>query len=819
MKRCVAFVFVIFLITAWSFAAVLPEADITITTYPDNIDLNTDYDVTVEYTMNFYKTGHRGRIYLDVVDAATDTVIDSQYNDNLGLGYQGPSGSLTFTVNLAAFYNAVYFRAYIAPMEMNSWFIDEYTPYPQDGLYPYQWSGNGVTHDIYYLDSLILSDNTSGDTCYCVGITYQVFMDAYQEYMDTYSQTDIGGMSVDDMKYFRRLWYIAIGGIGAKGCVQAMIDYNIGYEITDWDEAQEGDFVQLWRHSNSGHSVIFRNWVRDTGDEIIGMEYWSTQSSTNGIGVNTEYFGDSSGMDASRTYVGRLIKPADSDDFTNSYSDDNTSAVPTTIGGVPEFDALVRAVPMNEAVYLEWTEAVSTAAPITYSIYISGTSGGQDFNAPDFFTQDLNIIADSLTNGSESYFVVRAENAYGQETGNTNEISAVPGGNMLSDISYNADFEYTGTASAREPIAGKPEAWGASSQDYGDKTSEYYLDDTDPYEGTYSALVETSGTPADPNDLSIASLTIDTSVPLLKDHTYAVSAAVRRSDSQWLRFILFSEGFSIIHTESFDALDDQTGDSGWEIKYLHFRAPADINAYVRLDSLVTNKRTADEEVCSLWLDDVQIVDMGIESISDTYNTEQCGIRNRYFDLTSETEVTTLGGVAYSSTDMPRRWNIAMAVDNTTNHAAGYPLWGQIEPSGLNNTSGPAGFVTAMAADTSLPAWPAVSADGVLIDLDLNNGQRHVLTFDYGAAGLTLPLLRTFMISPDFSHYASLFIDPVINIPGIRMWPLSLHYTPGFDDEFILTRFDNVTIGPPGTGNHTDETTMYIDNVLMNVLDQ
>ena len=51
-----------------------------------------------------------------------------------------------------------------------------------------------------------------------------------------------------------------------------------------------GDFVQLWRHDGSGHSVIFLDWVRD-GEALVGLRYWSTQTTTNGIGEAVERFG------------------------------------------------------------------------------------------------------------------------------------------------------------------------------------------------------------------------------------------------------------------------------------------------------------------------------------------------------------------------------------------------------------------------------------------------------------------------------------------------------------------------------------------------
>lgn len=338
--------------------------------------------------------------------------------------------------------------------------------------------------------------------------------------------------------------------------------------------------------------------------------------------------------------------------------------------------------------------------------------------------------------------------------------------------------------------------------------------------------METYGDPPAGDDLTVASLIMDNSVALIKDHTYLVSAAVRRNQSQWCRMTLFSAGYGLVHTESFDALDDGTEDSGWQRLYLHFRAPINLqDAYLQFDNIVLDFRTADDQTCKMWVDDVQVIDLGIQSYYDTYSMNydpsmpQFGIRNRYFGASpiQETVTITIGNYTYTCEDMPTRWNMAMAIDDPVNHAAGYPQWGQEIPDGLNNTSDEAGFIKVKAADTSMPSWPAMAPDGVLINTFSNLGQRHILSFDYGAKGETYPLLRVFMIKSDFSHYSSLFVSPLITIPGSRMWPLTLQYTPDFSDEFILVRFDNVTIGPPGTGSHTDETTAYIDNVKMNVV--
>ena len=64
--------------------------------------------------------------------------------------------------------------------------------------------------------------------------------------------------------------------------------------------------------------------------------------------------------------------------------------------------------------------------PITYNVYYAGTSGGQNFLVPDATTQLTNVDIIGLTDGNTYYFVVRAEDAVGNEEGNIIERSARP---------------------------------------------------------------------------------------------------------------------------------------------------------------------------------------------------------------------------------------------------------------------------------------------------------------------------------------------------------------------------------------------------------
>lgn len=285
--------------------------------------------------MDLWKEELRGRIFLEMRDAATSDIISLQHNDNNRSGYQGPDGSVAFTCSAPETYSRIFFVAYVSPIEFNPYVIAETLKYPRDGSYPYEWAGgtNGVTHDIKYLGTTIITDNQAGNACYCSGITYQVFMDAWETYNTAkgISPASIWGITSAQMKTFRQIWYITSTSY-LPGPAMAFANYKCGYQITDWDQARQGDFVQIWRKSTtlSGHSVIFDKWIRNEAGEKTSIRYWSTQTSTNGINYNSEKY---SVLDLAQTTIARALKPPDDDDWKNRYADISTQGSPTLVGG------------------------------------------------------------------------------------------------------------------------------------------------------------------------------------------------------------------------------------------------------------------------------------------------------------------------------------------------------------------------------------------------------------------------------------------------------------------------------------------------------
>ena len=115
------------------------------------------------------------------------------------------------------------------------------------------------------------------------------------------------------------------------------------------------------------------------------------------------------------------------------------SAIPTTPidNTAPSFGGLTSATDSATGgnITLGWTAAIDPdtpesnsdpSLPITYNIYYSETSGGQDFLLPNATTQNTNYEVMGLTNGNTYYFVVRSEDAVGNEESNLIEMSAIP---------------------------------------------------------------------------------------------------------------------------------------------------------------------------------------------------------------------------------------------------------------------------------------------------------------------------------------------------------------------------------------------------------
>lgn len=180
--------------------------------------------------------------------------------------------------------------------------------YPQDGSYTYSWTKEadyvGCTKDLYYKgERFVIGDPEKRS--YCSGITFEVFFQAYQLYNSERGFEQIGELkNASELEEFRLKWY-GTGG-DRRTIKHALRSTKLGYELTDLSQIEPGDFVQIWRHDGSGHTVVFIDWVKDEIDQITGLTYWSSNKNT-GPDYQTEYFGtEGSQMDWQETFFMRV---------------------------------------------------------------------------------------------------------------------------------------------------------------------------------------------------------------------------------------------------------------------------------------------------------------------------------------------------------------------------------------------------------------------------------------------------------------------------------------------------------------------------------
>lgn len=181
--------------------------------------------------------------------------------------------------------------------------VDVARSFPDGGGYKWE-GGSGAPCTIEFDGATILTAQNQGT--YCSGFTFAVAMRTAAE------RGLLAGKTADEVRRFQKQWYGSTKEAAEKQCALAVEELGIGREVKRLDDAEPGDFVQLWRTTKSGHSVVLLELVRDDAGRAIGLRYRSSQTSTDGIGDRTECFADVPGrngkVDRGRVYVARLFE-------------------------------------------------------------------------------------------------------------------------------------------------------------------------------------------------------------------------------------------------------------------------------------------------------------------------------------------------------------------------------------------------------------------------------------------------------------------------------------------------------------------------------
>jgi hypothetical protein len=176
---------------------------------------------------------------------------------------------------------------------LNPFVLKVISGYPLDGSYQYHCSWkpweydiyNGVTQDQWYRGMVVAKAYPDGSRCsYCCGFTFEVFIRAMKlrNIQSGLDPDDFNGMTFNDLFNMLQLWYIE-----GKGDSEQR-----GIVVTNFDDAQRGDFLSYSTTPAGGHSVIFLGWLRDDQNKITGLKYFSSNLSSNGVGFGQAHFSD-----------------------------------------------------------------------------------------------------------------------------------------------------------------------------------------------------------------------------------------------------------------------------------------------------------------------------------------------------------------------------------------------------------------------------------------------------------------------------------------------------------------------------------------------
>ena len=197
-------------------------------------------------------------------------------------------------------------------VDMNEYVIKSAESFPRDGTHKYflprnEYVYDGCTTNVIFMNQIVMKGEPQKRT-FCCGFTLEVFWKALNQFLKDFNLQSAGALTPEVSAYFMKLWFVREKNGDGPG--DAMEKYGCGIRIPDFEQTRRGDFIQLWRHSGTGHSVILWDLIRDNNGKLKGFKYLSSQPKTSGIGFATEDFGTTTGLAIERCHISRMTPPS-----------------------------------------------------------------------------------------------------------------------------------------------------------------------------------------------------------------------------------------------------------------------------------------------------------------------------------------------------------------------------------------------------------------------------------------------------------------------------------------------------------------------------
>lgn len=354
------------------------------------------------------------------------------------------------------------------------------------------------------------------------------------------------------------------------------------------------------------------------------------------------------------------------------------------------------------------------------------------------------------------------------------DITAVP--NLARDT--NPDFE-----AGMDEISGRPRQWIASN-DYGAGITDFTVmapADGSVFDGTFSAWA-TSSRGTGFADYVTASLTTDRPIPLFPRYTYTFTAYVRAVDSQWVRLVLFDEGYprAALMNYSETVLDDT-----WTKIQLKYAPDSATLYFLRVDSILPSYHGSAELVVD-----------GIELTAEVDDSTWTG------GLNSEMGVAGLVNYDGREFKIPSAWN---PNDDGIGNAPDYPVWGQSPDEGIDE--GYAGFISAWTDEVGV-SDPQLYSDWMTIG-PANKEKAH--TFSAYIRTHQTPIVRLFYITNDWKKTSGLVLKAGISPDRFKRFRVKI--IPDYYDNYLMARVDSIVL-PDFVALYPH--TVYIDRVELGV---